>query len=64
MIIVLAGTTASGKGWSKWYDLDMPPVVELRHQFFTESERCHMIADVFYRLAALFGYQPSLAEIH
>jgi O-methyltransferase involved in polyketide biosynthesis len=27
-----------------WYDLDMPPVVELRRQFFTESERCHMIA--------------------
>ena len=27
-----------------WYDLDMPPVVELRHQFFSESERYHMIA--------------------
>jgi len=27
-----------------WYDLDMPPVVELRHQFFTASERYHMIA--------------------
>jgi O-methyltransferase involved in polyketide biosynthesis len=27
-----------------WYDLDMPPVVELRHQFFTEGERYHMIA--------------------
>jgi O-methyltransferase involved in polyketide biosynthesis len=27
-----------------WYDLDMPPVVELRQQFFTESERYHMIA--------------------
>jgi O-methyltransferase involved in polyketide biosynthesis len=26
-----------------WYDLDMPPVVELRQQFFTESERYHMI---------------------
>ena len=31
-------------GRVKWYDLDMPPVVELRHQFFTESERYHMIA--------------------
>ena len=27
-----------------WYDLDMPPVVELRRQFFTESGRYHMIA--------------------
>jgi O-methyltransferase involved in polyketide biosynthesis len=27
-----------------WYDLDMPPVVELRHQFFSESDRYHMIA--------------------
>ena len=27
-----------------WYDLDMPAVVELRHQFFTETERYHMIA--------------------
>lgn len=27
-----------------WYDLDMPPVIELRRQFFTESERYHLIA--------------------
>ncbi len=27
-----------------WYDLDMPPVVELRRQFFSESERYHLIA--------------------
>jgi O-methyltransferase involved in polyketide biosynthesis len=27
-----------------WYDLDMPPVVALRRQFFTEGERYHMIA--------------------
>jgi len=27
-----------------WCDLDMPPVVELRHQFFAEGERYHMIA--------------------
>lgn len=27
-----------------WYDLDMPPVIELRRQFFTESERYHVIA--------------------
>jgi len=31
-------------GRVKWYDLDMPPVVELRQQFFTASERYHMIA--------------------
>jgi O-methyltransferase involved in polyketide biosynthesis len=31
-------------GQVDWYDLDMPPVVELRHQFFSESERYHMIA--------------------
>jgi O-methyltransferase involved in polyketide biosynthesis len=27
-----------------WYDLDMPPVAELRRQFFTGSERYHLIA--------------------
>jgi O-methyltransferase involved in polyketide biosynthesis len=27
-----------------WYGLDMLPVVELRHQFCTESERYHRIA--------------------
>ncbi len=26
-----------------WYDLDMPPVVELRQQLFTGSERYHLI---------------------
>jgi O-methyltransferase involved in polyketide biosynthesis len=26
-----------------WYDLDMPPVVELRRRFFSENERYHMI---------------------
>ena len=31
-------------GRVNWYDLDMPPVVELRHQFFTETERYHLIA--------------------
>ena len=31
-------------GRVNWYDLDMPPVVELRRQFFTESERYRMIA--------------------
>jgi O-methyltransferase involved in polyketide biosynthesis len=27
-----------------WFDLDMPPVIELRRQFFTESDRYHLIA--------------------
>jgi len=27
-----------------WYDLDMPPVIDLRRKFFSESERYHMIA--------------------
>ena len=31
-------------GRVNWYDLDMPPVVELRRQFFTESARYHMMA--------------------
>jgi O-methyltransferase involved in polyketide biosynthesis len=31
-------------GRVEWYDLDMPPVVELRHEFFTEGERYRMIA--------------------
>ena len=31
-------------GRVNWYDLDMPPVVELRRQFFTGNERYHLIA--------------------
>lgn len=31
-------------GSVNWYDLDMPPVVELRRQFFTGNERYHLIA--------------------
>jgi O-methyltransferase involved in polyketide biosynthesis len=31
-------------GQVNWYDLDMSPVIELRHPFFCESERYHMIA--------------------
>jgi O-methyltransferase involved in polyketide biosynthesis len=27
-----------------WYDLDMPPVIDLRRRFFTQDERYHMIA--------------------
>ncbi len=31
-------------GQVAWYDLDMPPVIDLRRQFFAENERYHMIA--------------------
>jgi O-methyltransferase involved in polyketide biosynthesis len=31
-------------GRVNWYDLDMPAVIELRRQFFTGSERYHLIA--------------------
>lgn len=31
-------------GRVNWYDLDMPPVIELRRQFFPESERYHLVS--------------------
>jgi len=31
-------------GQVEWYDLDMPPVIELRRQFYAEQERYHLIA--------------------
>jgi len=31
-------------GMAEWYDLDMPPVVELRQRFYPASERYHLIA--------------------
>jgi O-methyltransferase involved in polyketide biosynthesis len=31
-------------GSVEWYDLDLPDVIELRRRFFSETERCHMIA--------------------
>ena len=31
-------------GLVEWYDLDMPPVVELRQQFYPAGERYHLIA--------------------
>ena len=31
-------------GRADWYDLDMPPVAELRRQFFSGNERYHLIA--------------------
>jgi O-methyltransferase involved in polyketide biosynthesis len=31
-------------GQVEWYDLDMPPVIELRRQFYAEQERYHLLA--------------------
>jgi O-methyltransferase involved in polyketide biosynthesis len=31
-------------GQVEWYDLDMPPVIDLRRQFYAEQERYHLIA--------------------
>jgi O-methyltransferase involved in polyketide biosynthesis len=31
-------------GQVEWYDLDMPPVIELRRQFYAGHERYHLIA--------------------
>jgi O-methyltransferase involved in polyketide biosynthesis len=31
-------------GQVEWYDLDMPPVIELRRKFYPENPRCHLIA--------------------
>jgi O-methyltransferase involved in polyketide biosynthesis len=31
-------------GQVEWYDLDMPPVIELRRQFYAEQARYHLIA--------------------
>ncbi|MFN2195726.1 MAG: class I SAM-dependent methyltransferase [Anaerolineales bacterium] len=31
-------------GEAAWYDLDMPPVIALRREFFTEKARYHMLA--------------------
>ncbi len=51
-------------GLVNWYDLDMPPVVELRRQFFTESERYHMITasvtDLDWVETVASGEQPVL----
>lgn len=49
-VVVQLGCGLDNRFWRvddgrvNWYDLDMPPVVELRHQFFTGSERYHLIA--------------------
>lgn len=51
-------------GRVSWYDLDMPPVVKLRRQFFTGSERYHLIAasvtDMEWMDTVTSGGQPVL----
>ncbi len=52
-------------GQVEWYDLDMPPVIELRRQFYPEHERYHPIASSVTNLdwtnALAAGKQPVLA---
>jgi O-methyltransferase involved in polyketide biosynthesis len=49
-VVVQLGCGLDSRFWRvddgrvEWYDLDMPPVMELRQQFFTPSERYHTIA--------------------
>ena len=47
-----------------WYDLDMPPVIKLRQQFFNESEHYRMIAssvtDLAWAESILVGERPLL----
>jgi O-methyltransferase involved in polyketide biosynthesis len=47
-----------------WYDLDMPPVIELRRELFTGSERYHLISasvtDLEWMDAVTSGGQPVL----
>jgi O-methyltransferase involved in polyketide biosynthesis len=51
-------------GRVRWYDLDMPPVVALRRQFFAESERYRLIAssvtDLAWMDAVAADGQPAL----
>jgi O-methyltransferase involved in polyketide biosynthesis len=51
-------------GQVEWYDLDMPPVIELRRQFYPEHERYHPIASSVTNLdwtnAVVAGKQPML----
>jgi O-methyltransferase involved in polyketide biosynthesis len=49
-VVLHLGCGLDGRFWRvddgkvSWYDLDMPPVVALRKQFYPENERYHMIA--------------------
>jgi len=49
-VVLHLGCGLDGRFWRvdngrvEWYDLDMPPVIELRKRFFPPSERYHVIA--------------------
>ncbi|MGD2148462.1 MAG: class I SAM-dependent methyltransferase, partial [Anaerolineae bacterium] len=49
-VVVQLGSGLDSRFWRvddglvTWYDLDMPPVVELRRQLFTAPERYHLLA--------------------
>ncbi len=49
-VVLHLGCGLDGRFWRvddgkvEWYDLDMPPVVELRQRFYPASERYHLIA--------------------
>jgi O-methyltransferase involved in polyketide biosynthesis len=69
-VVVQLGCGLDSRFWRvddgrvNWYDLDMPPVVELRRQFFAESERYHLIAssvmDLAWMDAVTSGGKPVL----
>jgi O-methyltransferase involved in polyketide biosynthesis len=49
-LVLHLGCGLEGRFWRvdngqvEWYDLDMPPVIELRQRFFPPSERYHLVA--------------------
>lgn len=46
-----------------WYDLDMPPVADLRRRFFTETERYHLIASSVTDLAWMDAVAPTTQPV-
>jgi O-methyltransferase involved in polyketide biosynthesis len=69
-VVLQLGCGLDGRFWRvddgrvNWYDLDMPPVVELRRQFFTGNERYRLIAasvtDLEWMDAVTSGGRPVL----
>src|SRR3989304_806071 len=49
-VVLHLGCGLDGRFWRvddgrvEWYDLDMPPVIELRQRFYPASERYHTLA--------------------
>lgn len=56
-VVLCLGCGLDGRFWRvdnrkvDWYDLDMPPVIELRRRFFPAQARCHLIASSVTELA-------------